>query len=236
MIQMLITESNEICRLYIRDCAKNLAAYYTDERWTMILCAEYAQIYEYLEKRAVFDMICLDITIKGVLDLAEKIRAYCKHAILILIADKTITPECYLRPSIRAESLMLKPLTAEKIDRTLQEAFSLFAELYTDTEMEDVFIAENRDGHWRIPYTKILFFEAREKRIYLNTEEQEISFNGTIGMLEESLPDCFLRCHRSYIINKEKVMKIVRRENLIELYGHFSVPVSKSYRHIMREL
>ena len=76
MIQMLITESNEICRLYIRDCAKNLAAYYTDERWTMILCAEYAQIYEYLEKRAVFDMICLDITIKGVLDLAEKIRAY----------------------------------------------------------------------------------------------------------------------------------------------------------------
>lgn len=236
MIQMLITESNETYRLYIRDCAKDLAAYYTDEKWTMILCSDYMQICEYLEKRAVFDMICLDITIKGVLDLAEKIRAFCKHAILILIADKTITPESYIRPAIRAESLMLKPLTAKKIDHTLTEAFLLLSEMYEVPDTANVFIAENRDGHWRIPYTKILFFEAREKRIYLNTEDQEISFNGTIGMLEESLPDCFLRCHRSYIINKEKVVKIIRRENLIELYGHFSVPVSKSYRHIMKEL
>lgn len=236
MIQMLITESNEACRLYIRDCSKNLAAYYTDENWTMILCSEYAQIYEYLEKRAAFDMICLDITIKGVLELAEKIRSFCKHAVLILVADKTITPERYIRPAIRAESLMLKPLTTEKIDRTLQEAFSLFAEMYAVPDTSSVFVAENRDGHWRIPYTDILFFEAREKRIYLNTENQEISFNGTIGMLEESLPDCFLRCHRSFIINREKVERIIRRENLIKLYGNFSVPVSKSYRHIMREL
>ena len=236
MIQMLIAESNEGTRLYIRDCSRDLAAYFTDERWTMILCSEYEQILEYVEKRTLFDIICLDITMDGVLELAERIRAICRHAILILISDFSITPECYIRPSIRADSLMLKPLTYEKIEHTLKEAFSSFAEMFGASKSPDVFVAENRDGRWRIPYREILFFEARDKRIYLNTNDQELSFIGTIGILEESLPDIFLRCHRSYIINKEKVVKMTPRENTIELYGNFSIPVSKSYRHVMKEL
>lgn len=236
MIQMLITESDEGTRLLIRDCSRDMAAYFTDEQWIMVLCSNYSQVLEYVEKRTLFDMICLDITIDGVLELAEKLRAICRHAVLILIADVSITPERYIRPSIRAESLMLKPLTFEKIEYTLKEAFTSFSDIFAVSEAPDVFVAENRDGRWRIPYEEILFFEAKDKRIYLNTEDQEISFSGTIGMLEESLPDYFLRCHRSFIINRKKAVKMIPRENMIELYGHFSIPVSRSYRHVMKEL
>jgi DNA-binding LytR/AlgR family response regulator len=135
-----------------------------------------------------------------------------------------------------AGSLMLKPLKKAAVERCLKDSFKAFAARFESPDTEEVFVAENREGRWRIPYNRILFFESRDKKIFLYTEDQEIGFYGTLDELEDKLPDSFLRCHRSYILSRSKIRCLVPGKNSIQLEDDTLIPVSRSYRNIMKEL
>lgn len=50
-------------------------------------------------------------------------------------------------------------------------------------------------------YEEIQYLEARDKKIILHVNKYEISFYSSLQKLEKILPDYFIRCHRSYIVN-----------------------------------
>ena len=100
---------------------------------------------------------------------------------------------------------------------------------------KEIYVVETEDGKDRIPYSDIIYFESREKKIFCCTRYREYGFYGTLEKLEQELPDHFKRCHRGYILNTAWIRKVALSENTIYLRDDYAIPVSRSYKSIMKE-
>lgn len=60
----------------------------------------------------------------------------------------------------------------------------------------------------RIPYDEILFIESLADYIKIHTESSEITSKEKISNIYKRLPSIFIRIHRSFIVNKNKVTAI----------------------------
>ncbi len=80
----------------------------------------------------------------------------------------------------------------------------------------------------RIPYENIIYIESLADYIKVHTvRKEEFLSKEKIGALEESLPDLFIRIHRSFIVNREKVTGF--NNNEVEI-GAMVLPIGRSYK------
>ena len=232
---MVISEESDRERQYITRYSKDIAGLYTNENWKMIQCATTEELGEVVRGCVQADIVCADITMRGALEMVKELRRIVPAAYIILIASTNISPLLYMRPTISAESLMLKPLDEKQIHEVLSEAIKTYADRFYKPDEEEVFVVENSGGRSLIAYSRILFFEARDKRVYLNTEAEEYGFYDTLDRLEKKMKDGFLRCHRSFLVNKTKISEVYLSQNRIVLRGEFEIPLSRSYKPAVKE-
>ena len=235
MIIMVVSDSPEKERLRIVDLARAQAAYHTDEQWRFIESGSVPELVSSVADADKVDMICLDLTMEGALAMAERLRSEYASAYLTLIADAGISPVRYIRPSIHADSLMIKPLDDPQIEAVMGEAVSSYTRRFDDSHSGDVFIAENKGERNLIEYSRILFFEAREKKVFLSTEREEYGFYDTLDELERRLDDRFLRCHRSYIVNARRIVRVEISASRVIMDDGTEVPLSRSFKPAVKE-
>ncbi len=179
--------------------------------------------------QAVMVLVC-DVAARGVLPVLEQLRRENPSLRLIAVADGSVSPMAYIRPSIQPVALMLRPLKAELIHSTLTDVLRLLPS-GAETEQEKGFFTVELRGHLqRFSYREILYFEARNKRLILHLRRKEIPFVGTLEKLEGELPSGFLRTHKSFIINTETIVEIQYGQNQVILEGNVAVPLSRSYK------
>jgi DNA-binding LytR/AlgR family response regulator len=61
---------------------------------------------------------------------------------------------------------------------------------------------------YSIAANQILFFEAANKKVRLRTKAQEFEFYDSLNSLEERLPPKFIRIHKSFIVNSERIINV----------------------------
>lgn len=229
MIVMMISDAPAAERKVILSNARNQAALLTDDLWEWIECGSLEELRQVAAENRRIDVFCIDLTIEGSLDVVRTLRCENPESYIILIADCGISPVVYMRPQIRAESLMLKPLTVSQISNTLHEAIFTYLGRSGSDERKS-FLVECRGEKSIIEYGRINFFESREKRIFLCTDSEEFGFYDTIDQLEEKLSGDFLRVHRSFLINKKKIAKVSLSKNRVYLMNGEEIPMSRSYK------
>ena len=74
-----------------------------------------------------------------------------------------------------------------------------------------------------------------EKKVFLNTGDMEYPFYDTLDQLEERLTGRFLRCHRSYLVNRNKISKVYLSQNILTLEGGEEIPLSRSYKPAVKQ-
>lgn len=235
MVEMMIfsLKQGEIQAVY--HTAKNLAARLTEEKW-MFHCLETEKTAEeFVKSNPELDVICMDITAAGSVSMAQDLRKRNRGAYMILIASPQISPAVYMKPSIMAGSLLLRPLDTGQVTEVMTEAFREFTRHFEDFDSNEQFVIDNREGKWLVDYQQINYFESREKKIFLNTDTREIPFYDTLDHLQEQLPPEFLRCHRSFVINGKKLEKLLLGKNLAVLQGGWEIPISRSYKQALKE-
>ena len=214
---------------------KGLAAKYTDETWCYELFEKLRELEIFLKNEPVLDMISWDITITGALESLERLRQKYRQSFLLVIADDKVSPMSYLRPAIMPTSLLLKPIKQKELTSVMQEMIEVFSEKFAQDKPKEVYVIDSREGRQYIPYSQIYYIEARDKKIYVRTKQEEYGFYETIENMEKQLPSSFCRCHRSYIVNMDKVISVKISQNLIELYGDMEVPLSRSYKKTIKD-
>ena len=235
MIVMLISNESKKDRQYMVSYAKDFAGRCTEESWKMLTCVSIRELKETVARKVKVDIICVDITVNGALELTKELRQISPSAYIILVASPQISPVTYMRPSIGAESLMLKPLDEKQIQEVLKEALGDYVERFYRPDGAKVFVLENKGERNLINYENIYFFEAREKRVYLNTDTEEYAFYDTLDELTKRLSDGFIRCHRSFLVNKNKIEKVFLSQNRLVLEEDFEIPLSRSYKPALKE-
>ena len=167
----------------------------------------------------------------------QTLRAFRKlsgDTMLMLITDPSVSPLEYLRPGIAPDALALRPQEAARFGEINREFVAAFLERFR--ESEDRFLVETRNEKALIPWSHIYYFEARDKKIFVRTRCEEYAFYDTMDNLETRLPPPFRRCHRSYIVNTAKILRVLPAESYLEMADGIGAPLSRRYRAGFRDL
>ena len=96
------------------------------------------------------------------------------------------------------------------------------------------------DGWIPIPFSKVIYLEAKEKKTNVNTEEVSGTHKYSLQEFEFLLPkDDFIRCHRSFIVNVNHIKEIFPDTHstfILSMSNGDRVPVSQSYSSYFRRL
>ena len=131
---------------------------------------------------------------------------------------------------VQALDYLLKPISQNKLEqcmkpilRNMQGSYHVYK-----TKTETV----------KIPYNKILAFTSFRHYVDIITQpnDNQVFFRQKITLknLQNQLPKEFVRCHRTVIVNMNKVMRLTNKD--ITLSDNSIYPVSESYLEHVREV
>jgi DNA-binding LytR/AlgR family response regulator len=236
MVSMLIYSNvkQEVVELHI--ISKDVIAGVSEDYWEIFPLYEFEKIQGYISENPLLNLMIYDVDNDEAFDYLVDIRKKYRQSSIMLLADTSISPMKYLRPDIRADSLLLKPWTKQQARSVLKDFLKGYLKLLMedDETIENSYVVETKDGMTHIPYEQIYFFEAREKKIYVCIGKEAYGFYGTIDKLADELPSNFVRCHRGFIVNKNRIDRVVISQNIIYLDDGFDVPLSRSYKPLFK--
>ncbi len=101
-----------------------------------------------------------------------------------------------------------------------------------DTEEETNFIIIKQGyDKYKIPIHDILYLEAmRDYTRITTTTKQYLVLTTLNGIIEKLPPKIFVRIHRSYVVNRNKIDAI--QKNKINIQSQV-LPIGKSYKHAL---
>ena len=237
MISMVILDRKKEAAYKLENCFRDISAHMSDERLALRKCEAGPEFLKYVAQTSLIHMAVLDFTAKDVPEAARGFRQAKPEAEMMVIADMSVDPMLYMNPGVLAASLILRPCEERLFRKKCEEFYGHCAGKFeSKSGMEQMFSVENSDGKTMIPYSGIYYFEAREKKVFVRIRDREYGIYDTIDHLAKELPDCFVRCHRSYIINLKLVQRIKFSENLAYMKNDAAVPVSRSYKSALKEL
>ena len=237
MISMVILDRKREEADRVEACFRDISAHVSDERLSLQKCPGCSEFLKYMEQTSLVHMAVMDFTAKDVPDAARGFRSQQPEAEIMVIADMSVDPMLYMNPGVLAASLILRPFPGQLLRRKCEEFYGHCAgKLNAQSGKEQMFAVENSDGKTMLPYSGIFCFEAREKKVFVRTRDREYGIYDTIDHLAKELPDYFVRCHRSYILNLNLVERIKFSENLAYMKNEMAIPVSRSYKSALKEL
>ncbi|WP_430812400.1 MULTISPECIES: LytR/AlgR family response regulator transcription factor [unclassified Carboxylicivirga] len=127
---------------------------------------------------------------------------------------------------------LLKPVQYGRFIKAVKRALERSEEKETVTrESSEIFI-KNNSSLVRVKYDDILWIEALENYVVLNTFKDKFTIHFTMKAISEKMPsERFVRVHRSFIVNINKI-KVIEDNSVVINYegGSKVIPIGKSYK------
>lgn len=84
-----------------------------------------------------------------------------------------------------------------------------------------------------INFGTILYVERKKRQTYIHCEKETIKTSLRVNDIAKKLPDYFLRCHNSYIVNLNYVTAYERERFIVA--EEYAAPISRAYSHQVRK-
>jgi len=183
----------------------------------------------FLKRREPVDLIFLDIEMPEMSGM-EFLNSLQQTPQVIIISSK----EQYALEAFEYDvtDYLLKPISYSRFFKATQKAFNRrkSSESFM-SEQNEIFIKSN-SSLIRLHYDDILWIEALENYVVVNTYNEKYTIHFTMKAIEEKMPSArFSRIHRSYVVNLSKIELIEDNAVVINVEGGpKSIPIGKSYR------
>lgn len=176
------------------------------------------------------DLVFLDIRMPGLsgMQLARLIPAQTRIVFTTAYSDHAV--EGF---RVNALDYLLKPVSYDEFLEAAKRAKDTLTPEITNIPAPPApkshILVKSEYRLLRIELASILYIEGLKDyvKIYIADEQNPVLSLMSIKSLEEELPDSFMRVHRSFIVNIEKI-KVIERNSII--LGNRAIPVSESYR------
>lgn len=190
------------------------------------LCKNVLQANQYLQTNQI-DLVFLDINMPLVsgIDWLKDL----KDSPLIIM---TTAYEEYALESFSYDVIdyLLKPIS---FDRFLQ-AINKMRKYYGNEISKEVIFIKSDKYLKKIRIEDILFIEAMQNYIKIVTIEESIITHMPLKVIKDLLPDDFIQTHKSYVVAKYKVDKIIESQISI---GKYKIPISvRLKKSVLRSL
>jgi DNA-binding LytR/AlgR family response regulator len=166
---------------------------------------------------------------EAIIETAKAVRQSGEMTFIVLVNDRKRNLYPLFRPKIRPSGVIFRPVQNSDIREVISEISDELNRI-SQSIATDLFIFKAEGTTRRIPLMDILFFEANLKKVIIHTKGREIAYYDSIENLNISLPDYFIRCHRSYIVNTSVIQSMSRVGMELNLTGGVRIPFSRPYR------
>lgn len=235
MVTILVCDRDERESAAIaKDCCRQVAQN-GEEDLHLECLADDGSLARTMDQEKLMDLLYYDFQKGQGLEELQAFRRQYASAMLMLITGPAVSPLEYLRPGVAPDSLLIRPISEDRLRQTNAEFMGSFFERYHSRQAESSFVVDTREERVFIPFSHIYYFEARDKKLFVRLRDEEYAFYDTMDALEKRLPKVFRRSHRSYIVNTTKIVRIFSAENYIELKNKIGVPISRSYKPAFQE-
>lgn len=177
---------------------------------------------EYLTNNPV-DVIFLDINMPKLngLELAKLVK---NTKVVFVTAYREYGADAF---DLNAFDYLVKPYSKERIVAT----FHRLANRHEKKAQKLSVVCEDKISI--VDMCDIIFIEANQHDVDIYLKGRTYTMNEGISKIQEKLPETFLRCHRKFIVNTNKIVEIISWFNytyLLKLEGtDKKVPVSRHY-------
>lgn len=229
-MKCIIIDDEATARLIIENYCSDIKGLQIIEQFSNAIDAM-----KYLNQHTV-DLIFLDIHMPNFngMDFIQTIKN--PPNVILTTSDPNFAIEAFEYECI--VGYLIKPIDLNKFNKAVQKAVTQFKSKKVDNQKADVSLNEddilyvNIDRRLiKIDMPSIYLVEAKGDYIMIKTETKNYIVHSTLKKIEEKLPDhTFLKVHRSYIINVQKIIDI---EDNCVLIKKDIVPVSRSNRPIL---
>ncbi|NER13696.1 response regulator [Leptobacterium flavescens] len=135
---------------------------------------------------------------------------------------------------------LLKPFTFERFFKAVNkfqesgEVASTETTEKTGKEPGHIFVRHNKK-HLKLNFNEILYLESIKDYIRIHTENKRIVLKDKISGFYEQLPKhIFIRTHRSYVVNREKITAYTMND--VEI-GDLEIPIGGLYKdEVLKQL
>ena len=126
---------------------------------------------------------------------------------------------------------LLKPVQYGRFYKAVSKALTRYNKGKFDAKGDEIFIKHN-SSLVRLKYNEILWVEALENYVIVNTFNDKFTIHFTMKAIELKLPtNKFTRVHRSFIVNTSSINIIEDNAIVIKTHdGAKSIPIGKSYK------
>jgi DNA-binding LytR/AlgR family response regulator/signal transduction histidine kinase len=196
------------------------------------------------------DILFLDVEMPGMtgVDLARMLRGQ-SISIVFVTSHPEFAAEGF---ELQAFDYLVKPLTAERFARCAMRLLDFAAmreKAYAYEKEQEAGTITIKQGHdkVRVRVAEIHYLEAMKDYTRMVTKDRQYLVLTTLSELLERLPaDKFARIHRSYAVNRDKVLGVMGNKVNVGGTGGGSagaagagaagteLPVGKLYRHVLK--
>lgn len=221
----------------LRDIFRSVIGFQLSDEWTVRHAETEKKLREVLQDGATAQICCMDITGAENTEAAGLARQLFGMVQLVLIVSPAMSPISYIRPGIMPAGILFKPINRDTVLPLMQELVQIIRKKAQEAAFEgEVFSVVSHGTTYRIPMSDILYFEARNKKLYLYTRNAEIEFYDTLEHLLERVPEQFIRCHKSFVVNKTAAEQVLLAQNEIIMgEGRVRIPISRSCKAAIKE-
>ena len=122
----------------------------------------------------------------------------------------------------------------ENVDMILDEVYEDHFRSSSD-RCGELFTFRLKAKEYSIPFERILYFESRNKKMIIRTETQELEFYGTLDSVMSAAPQCFMRIHKSFIANIDRISVVDYGKMTVEFDDGSAVLLSRTFKAQLKE-
>ena len=221
MLDIFVCEDNAVQRRRIVQIIQNTVLM---EELDMQLVLDAADPYVLLEKVKTSQntgIYFLDIDLGSSMNgmkLAQQIRLFDPRGFIIFITAHSELSYMTFQYRVEAMDFVLKDNPAEakvKIRECLLNAMERYT-LQTN-KTHKVYTIQAGGRKISVDYDDIFFFETSGNihKVILHAKDRQIEFSGTMKELTGTLGGNFVRCHRSFLVNKNNIKEVDAKNRII---------------------
>lgn len=178
------------------------------------------------------DVLLLDIHLKGDvsgLNIAEELRKTNKNAYIIFTTGHL--EYVIMAYKFKTFDYLPKPITMERLEETILRLFSDLesahqSKKYIKIGNKQTIVCEN----------DIQYIKRDGMKLVFHTDSQEYETYSSFNKIQDFLPDNFVRCHKSFIVNVNKISNVETSSNTISFGNNSHCLIGPKYKNNFMEV
>lgn len=189
------------------------------------------RLLEDIESSKVFpiDLILLDIQLGEIngIEIASKIQFINNNIKIIFITGYETKYSQHIFNNVIPSGFITKPIRREILSSYINKIY------LNSHEMFKIINLSNKMGDFSIPANEITYVESVRRNLKVHLKNNTFVFAKKLDDIADLFPPCFVRCHKSYIVNLNAIVKM--EATYFILIDNSIISISKSMREKTRE-